>query len=113
VSEPKTIHVWLPEGRSLCDRRAYPGPKTGEQLEAAKRESKVAPACGACQIVASIIRRDAELAFSDASAVWPATPLESIEALAETRWELRYNLADLREAASGRTWSTLNGTPDA
>ncbi len=84
----------MPDGRSLCDRRARPSrgdrvPTLVEYLaEQAVTES--APACGACLMLVSYLRTDAAILLQQAT-IHPSTPSAAWRALANTRWAQRFD----------------------
>jgi hypothetical protein len=94
-SEPILRHVWLLDGRSLCDRRARPAelrPPTPEEFEAETATTEAAPACTACMILAANVRREAAAILRDAGGAWPETASAAWASLAGTRWTQRYDV---------------------
>lgn len=93
-AEPKTLHVWMPDGRSLCDRRARPerggAVPAVEEHEAERAIAASAPACGACLMLVSYLRTDAAVLLEQAS-VYPETPSTAWRSLAGTRWAHRFD----------------------
>lgn len=93
-AEPMTRHVWLPDGRSLCDRHAPLADDrvpTPEEFDGEVAVIEAAPACGACLVLVDRIRVEAAAILSDAPDVWPQTPSASRALLAGTRWAHRLN----------------------
>lgn len=101
MAEIKTVHIWMLDGRALCDRRPYPSHlnETEEQYEASKREAAMAPACGACLLLAGRIRREAAAILERHPVVHPAKASEAWESLRETRWNSYFNLDAFKESA--------------
>ena len=96
-SEPILRHVWLLDGRSLCDRRARPAelrPPTPEEFEAETTTTEAAPACTACMILAANVRREAAAILRDAGGAWPETASAAWASLAGTRWTQRYDVEE-------------------
>ena len=88
MSETKIMHVWLPHGRSLCDRCfEEPAPGTDDDLE-------LAPACGSCVVLANRLRRQAAVLLTTQRSVSPSAPREAWAALRDTRWERLIHLDD-------------------
>ena len=61
-AEPITRHVWLPDGRSLCDRYTRPAEgrvPTPEEFDAEVAATDAAPACGACMLLVARLRTEA------------------------------------------------------
>jgi hypothetical protein len=50
MSLDKVVHIWMPDGRSLCDRAAQP---------ARNMLNDEAPACGACINIVGDLRQQA------------------------------------------------------
>lgn len=101
MSETKTVHIWMLDGRSLCDRRAFPSHRADseEEYEAARQETEVAPACGACLVLAARIRREAAVIFERQPAVHPERASDAWESLRDTRWNHYFDL----DAFQGRS----------
>lgn len=102
ATETKTVHVWMLDGRSLCDRRAYPAPRpdqTDEDHRVAQEVSKAAPACAPCLLLANRIRREAAVILRRHSKVHPARPSAAWESLRATRWESYLDLDAIRASA--------------
>jgi len=101
MAEIKTVHIWMLDGRSLCDRRPHPAhhAQTQEQLEAARAESESAPACGACLLLAGRIRREAAAIIERHPTVHPVKASEAWESLRETRWNSYFNLDAFKASA--------------
>jgi hypothetical protein len=96
-AEVKAHHIWLPDGRSLCDRRALvPVNLTAmneDQFEAFMAEQSSSPACGPCLLLAGRIRRQACAVLEGAGGVvHPALPTKSWEQLRGTRWATQLDL---------------------
>jgi hypothetical protein len=89
MDEPNTFHVWMPDGRSLCDRRArprlLPGKVSEAEAEQVIAEESHAPACGSCLSVAVWIRYEAAALMVD-HRVYPADSRDSWQLLLGTRW---------------------------
>ena len=89
--EPKTHHIWLPDGRSLCDRRALPpnSPLTSaEERDAHLAEQQQAPACSSCLVLVGRLRREAcAILEMTQGRVHPDDPREAWGQLHSTRWE--------------------------
>lgn len=115
MSDPVTVHVWLPTGRSLCDRRARRRLTKADDLDEVRKAEEAAPACGSCMLIASTIRGGAYVLYRTQPSVWPPEPLEAIRAMDGTVWEGLVDEADW----SDRDWSSLSvgysekGTADA
>lgn len=102
MTEPKTMHVWMIDGRSLCDRRAHPAPvvdQTDEEREAIRAESAAAPACGACLLVAGRIRREAATILERHPQVEPQRASQSWLTLKGTRWANYFDLSEVETSA--------------
>lgn len=102
TSEPKTVHVWLPSRRSLCDRRARPARRyddlSDEEFEADITEQENAPACGSCLVLVNVLRLQAAIAYDHAEGrVHPPKISDAWTQLRGTRWELE----DFAEFLSG------------
>lgn len=81
MNESRTMHVWLPFGRSLCDRGFQePSADSDDDLE-------LAPACGSCLVLANRLRRQAAVLLKTQPSVSPPLPHEAWAALRGTRWE--------------------------
>jgi hypothetical protein len=100
VEEVNTIHVWMPDGRSLCDRRAVPA---GSDVAAMSdiefttylHEQTDAPACGSCLLLAAHVRHRAAVILQYAGGrVSPTKPSDAWAELLGTRWEAHLNLAE-------------------
>lgn len=96
----KAIHIWMPDMRSLCDRRArgrYPrhDEMTDEEFDTEVREQTTAPVCGACIVVASHIRREAGLLIAQALTgdreIFPETAADAYRFLDGTRWMMQFD----------------------
>lgn len=102
-AEPFTRHVWLPDGRSLCDRAARPAEDrvpTPEEFDAEVAAIDVAPACGACLLLVTHIRLEASAIVAEAREAWPGTPSAAWNLLAGTRWARSLELVTFPHAAS-------------
>ncbi|WP_188037078.1 hypothetical protein [Actinotalea sp. JY-7885] len=89
--EAKAVHVWMPDRRSLCDRRAStPGrleEKTDEEFDGWLAEQRDAPVCGSCLLLVSRLRRQASAILQQAAGrVWPERPTQAWAQLRDTRW---------------------------
>lgn len=93
--EPKTVHVWMPDGRSLCDRRAETGPRstfpTVEEHEATEHATANAPACGPCMLLISYLRTQATAILEEQPSVWPSSVGAAWASLDGTRWAQRFD----------------------
>ncbi|WP_270365329.1 hypothetical protein [Microbacterium algeriense] len=93
--DPKTVHVWMPDGRSLCDRRAESGPRstfpTVDEHEANERATANAPACGACLLLVSYLRTQATAILEEQPSVWPSSVGAAWASLDGTRWAQRFD----------------------
>lgn len=91
MGEPKTVHIWMPNSRSLCDRRAeqpdFPFDAKPEEVEKHNQLQETAPACGACLLIAFWIRGEAAKLFAGRETVWPKTVKEAWRSLRETGWD--------------------------
>lgn len=94
MGDPKTRHTHMPDGRTLCDRRATPNHSPTLEERA---ESATAPVCGACLLVLHILRCKLTVIAGTAPSVWPATAAEAAAVLAGTRWDGFYDLATAAE----------------
>jgi hypothetical protein len=77
MAEPKILHAWLPNRRSLCDRRSRP-PANPDDLTIEERlkdfdEQINAPVCGACIVVLDYLRGDLAMFVAARGQVWPRT----------------------------------------
>ena len=97
---PKVVHVWMPDRRSLCDRRArsqYPNHEdlTDDQFEAVVKEQEEAPVCGACIVVALHVRTKAAVLIAESIAgmrdVYPPLAADAYRSLEDTRWALEFD----------------------
>lgn len=104
MAEPKTFHIWLPNSRSLCDRRARPS--TSEDREPDKSEDLDAPGCGACILLANHVRAYA-LDLINRATIWPQTLEKSVDSLVETTWQSILDLDQLRSNMSGHDWGDV------
>ena len=94
-SEPILRHVWLLDGRSLCDLSSRPAelrPPTPEECDAESATTEAAPACTACLLLAANVRRDAAAILRDARGVWPQTAAATWGSLTATRWTQRLDV---------------------
>jgi hypothetical protein len=113
IGEPKTVHIWMPDGRSLCDRRARPARDDWFAMSDAEFEHQVneqvnAPACGCCLVLAhKLIVKAAVLYEEKTHYVYPAEPTDACAAMTETRWA--HQLSDLAEAIPKFKYSDLGG----
>jgi hypothetical protein len=100
VDEVNTIHVWMPDGRSLCDRRAVPAGSdvaamSDSEFQSYLNEQSGAPACGSCLVLAAHIRHRAAVILQYAEGrVSPTKPGVAWAQLQGTRWEAHLNLAE-------------------
>lgn len=100
MDEPKTLHIWIHDGRTLCDRRARlpssVAEMTDEEFEDHIREQTTAPACGSCLLVAGNMRYQAAVLLKYADgAVHPVEPREGWGQLRDTRWARRFDIDEL------------------
>ncbi|WP_170198140.1 tyrosine-type recombinase/integrase [Microbacterium saperdae] len=95
VNEPKTRHLYMPDDRSLCDRRAVPQPSNTPPQEFIN-----APVCGSCLLILQVLRTQMMLDARTAEAVWPPTVDEAAAALAGTRWATDLRLDKVTNAFS-------------
>lgn len=101
MPEPRTFHFFMPDRRSLCDRRSKPT----ENRESSTKET---PMCGSCMVILYAIRVKLALFARESTSVWPETARESVHALDGSRWESMISelpgdvdqLIDLRHAAA-------------
>lgn len=101
MDERKTFHVWMPDGRSLCDRRArLPradfAAMTDEQFATYVDEQTAAPACGSCLVIVDRLRLQAATILEYSDSVYPSTPVEAWLHMQGTRWDATLNLARFR-----------------
>lgn len=95
--EPKTRHIWMMDGRSLCDRRSRPRGDYYEldedEFEKAVKEQENAPACGSCLLLVGRLRRQAAaiLGMCDGK-VFPKQPAKAWENLLGTRWDTKIDI---------------------
>lgn len=98
--EPKTVHIWMPNRRSLCDRRARSraplhDEMNDDQFDAFVRDEVESPVCGACIVVASHIRHEAGPLIAQAEAgsrpVFPPKATDAYRSLTDTRWALEFD----------------------
>lgn len=101
MSETKTMHIWMLDGRSLCDRRPYPRyqGKSDAELEVLRKEAEAAQACGPCLLMVSRLRREAAAILEMTSAVHPEKASDAWESMRETRWAGYFNLEGFSEHA--------------
>lgn len=93
MAEPKTVHVWLPDDRSLCDRRArVPDSKDREEELAGLEYTETAPICTACVILLHWLRFDLAANEYVHSTFWPLTQEKAWELLRGTRWDGYLNI---------------------
>ncbi|ACC43000.1 hypothetical protein NJB18091_29500 [Mycobacterium marinum] len=95
MTEPKTVHLWMPDGRSLCDRRASPRRLNVEQLTDDEFGSYLAeqidaPVCGSCVNLADFLRLQAIANMVGSNGrVHPPAVKEGWTQLRGTRWEAK------------------------
>jgi hypothetical protein len=101
MAEIKTVHIWMLDGRSLCDRRPFPSHRgeTEAQLTASQIEAENAPACGACLLLAGRVRREATAIIERHSTVHPMKASGAWESLRETRWSNYFDLDAFKASA--------------
>lgn len=92
---PKMVHIWMADGRSLCDLRAPGRIRKHAELSDAEfsdylGEQVSAPACGACIVVASHIRQEAAYLIAEAESglreIYPKSAVEAYGLLDSGRW---------------------------
>ena len=92
-AEPITRHVWLPDGRSLCDRYTRPAegrvPTRGE-FDAEVAATEAAPPCG-LQLLVARLRTEAA-AISPRAGCLARAPSAAWALLAGTRWAERLDV---------------------
>jgi hypothetical protein len=91
---PKTVHIWMPDRRSLCDRR--PRSRAYEWPNDAALDAQIqAPVCGACIVIAGQIRTEAAKLVATVSSghrgIWPSTPADAYRLLGDTRWQASFD----------------------
>ena len=94
-AEPITRHVWLPDGRSLCDRYARPAGgrvPTPEEFDGEEAAIDAAPACGACLLLVARLRAESAAILGHAPGAWPETPSAAWGLLAGTHWAERMDV---------------------
>lgn len=96
AAEPLTIHVWMPDGRSLCDRRAPRRKPEAESPIAEVERNRDAPSCGACALLIHALRCDLAISHIEGRSMWPATPADALRSLAGTRWDTELDLEALQ-----------------
>ena len=90
----------MPDGRSLCDRRAYPRSLdiehcSDEEFETYISELTESPACGPCILLAGYLRSQAIVALErNEGRAHPPTVREGWEQLRGTRWATEIDLDD-------------------
>jgi hypothetical protein len=101
MAEIRTVHIWMLDGRSLCDRRAHPSGHfpDEESREAAVAEAEAAPVCGACLLLAGRVRRESAAILLHNPTVYPERASEAWESLRETRWNSYFHLDAFKDAA--------------
>jgi hypothetical protein len=88
--------MWMPDGRSLCDRRAHPGyPATVEESLAVAIEVETIAACGACAFLVHMMRGQVVTDEGTSVGYWPATTKEAVASLRGTRWAADLDLDSL------------------
>lgn len=97
MTDPKTLHVWMPDGRSLCDLRPMSHidltKASDEEFEEHLDTITGAPACGSCLVLGEHVRHKAVVMFRQANRkVFPDKPIVAWQRLKETRWS---NVSDL------------------
>jgi hypothetical protein len=101
MTDPKTVHIWMPDGRSLCDRRASPpAAKTTAEAVLMAEESQSAPVCGACVVIVQSMR--SELAIEEAlvETIWPDDSNDAYNSLRDTRWATLWAFDEEQKAHS-------------
>ncbi|WP_146086908.1 MULTISPECIES: hypothetical protein [unclassified Rathayibacter] len=109
MTSPKTVHVWLPSGRSLCDLHDLPDEPRGEnEIRAARAENAAAPACGSCAVLIAALYQDVRRDVAARDAVWPAKIEQAITRLQGTGWDQTGIVDQLVTLADGAA-STVTG----
>ncbi|APE17774.1 hypothetical protein BOH72_23435 [Mycobacterium sp. WY10] len=104
MNRPKTIHVWMPDRRSLCDLRSRPFRATPiedlsePEFAQTKKDETSAPICGACLVLAGQIRARSAILLAEAlhnkRGIYPPVPADVYPELRTTRWAKELNLTD-------------------
>ena len=121
MNEPKALHIWLPDRRSLCDRRAVSTANiesmSDEQFEVYVAEQEGAPVCGPCLLLAGRIRRQGSALLKKASGrVYPTKPSLAWAQLRDTRWATMVDLDQFLERSdldTGIRFDALNDEVDS
>lgn len=94
----KTTHIWMPDGRSLCDRKAHLHTRdvskmSDSEFEQLIEETHNAPACGSCLLLAEYLRADAAVIYRMRDGnVYPQKPVDGWRGLSDTRWSTKINI---------------------
>jgi len=106
TSDPKTLHIWMPDRRTLCDLRAeLPTSIYDMDDEEYKQHQKLqrdAPACGSCILIVGRLRNEAVAIMQPdrRPRVWPSSPRAAWARLLGTRWEGWYAIREFIEDES-------------
>ena len=98
IKEIKTVHIWLPNGRSLCDRRpsrrARYDKMTDSDFEAYVQEQTNAPACGSCLILTVDLQHQAcgIAKATEANGITPSVQTEAFRGLVGTGWDRLFDI---------------------
>lgn len=108
MDEPKTFHVWMPDGRSLCDCRSRVPNRdltlmSNDEIDAYIQEQTEAPACGSCVLIADRIRFQAAVMLKYSGGVYPSTPGDAWERMEGTRWGTFLNLSRIAQNLGSET----------
>ncbi|MEM6110690.1 hypothetical protein AAHS21_31410 [Mycobacterium sp. 050272] len=94
----KTVHIWMPDRRSLCDRRAQlhnrvTDEMTDDEFDQLMEETQPAPACGSCLLLAEHLRAHAAVIYRmQGATVHPPKPIDGWRELRGTRWAREIDL---------------------
>ena len=84
----------MPDGRSLCDRRARvrapdPVKMSDQEFDEYVDEQRNAPVCGSCVLLAQHLQHQAATLYeSHGGSVHPATPTQGWRDVGDTRWSM-------------------------
>jgi hypothetical protein len=94
AEEPLQFHLWLPSGRTLCDRRSDAD---------ARPPGEFTTICGSCVFLAAYLAQSCSDLLEDPSAgLVEPPPEESVARLTRTAWAELIDLEGL--AADVRSW---------
>lgn len=101
---PPTLHIWMPNWRSLCDRRPHlRAPTTLRGLSDSAFDAELdaqisAPACGPCILVSCYIRELGATLVAAADynglGIHPPKPVDAYLGLSDTLWFNDFDLED-------------------